>query len=142
MHKFLLALHVLTAVFAIGPLVHAATTASRGIRGGNAEVTAASARTARIYGYASIVVVVLGLSLVRPKWHVEFSDVWVWLSLVLWAVATALVLALVVPTLDQATKLIKAGNSARALTGRVAAGGGVVGLIFAAIVFLMIYQPD
>ena len=67
MHKFLLALHVLTAVFAIGPLVHAATTASRGIRGGNAEVTAASARTARIYGYASIVVVVLGLSLVRPK---------------------------------------------------------------------------
>jgi hypothetical protein len=66
----------------------------------------------------------------------------VYLSLVLWAVATALVLALVVPTLDQATKLIKAGNSARALTGRVAAGGGVVGLIFAAIVFLMIYQPD
>jgi hypothetical protein len=66
----------------------------------------------------------------------------VWLSLVLWAVATALVLALVVPTLDRATKLIKAGNSARALTDRVAAGGGIVGLILAAIIFLMIYQPD
>jgi hypothetical protein len=52
-----------------------------------------------------------------------------------------LVLALVVPTLDRAAELLKAGDSAHALTGRVAAGGGVVGLIFAAIVFLMIYQP-
>ena len=141
MHKFLLALHVLTAVFAIGPLVHATTTASRGIRSGNVAVTTASARTARIYGYASIVVVVLGLSLVQPKWHAEFGDIWVWLSLVLWATAAALVLALVVPTLDRATTLIKAGSSARTLSGRVAAGGGVVGLIFAVIIFLMIYQP-
>jgi len=53
----------------------------------------------------------------------------------------ALVLALIVPTLDRATTLITSGESAQALTARVAAGGGLVGLIFAAIVFLMIYQP-
>ena len=141
MHKFLLALHVLTAIFVIGPLVHAATTAGRGVRRGDAGATAASARMARTYGYVSVIVVVLGLSLVRPKWHAEFGDTWVWLSLVLWLAAVALVLALIVPSLERATEQIKAGEAVGALTARVAAAGGVVGLIFAGIVFLMIYQP-
>jgi uncharacterized membrane protein len=142
-HKFLLALHVLTAIFAIGPLVHAATTAGRGVRQGDAAATRASARTARIYGYVSVIVVVLGMSLVRPKWNAEFGDTWVWLSLVLWLAAVALVLALIVPSLDRATEQIKAGETAaaQALTARVAAAGGVVGLIFAGIVFLMVYRP-
>jgi hypothetical protein len=141
MHKLLLALHVLTAVFAIGPLVHAATTASRGVRNADASATAASARMARRYGYASLLVVVLGMSLVRPKWHAEFGDAWVWLSLVLWVVAIALVLGAIVPTLDRATELIRAGEPAAALTARVAASGGAVGLIFAVIIFLMTYRP-
>lgn len=96
---------------------------------------------ARIYGYASLVVVVLGMSLVRQKWDAQFGDTWVWLSLVLWAVATALVLAVIVPALDRATRQLGAGEAAGYLTARVAAAGGTVGLIFAAIVFLMIYQP-
>jgi uncharacterized membrane protein len=141
MHKFLLALHVLTAIFAIGPLVHAATTAGRGVRRGDAAATAASARMARLYGYVSVIVVVLGMSLVRPKWHAEFGDTWVWLSLVLWLAAVALVLALIVPALDRATAKIAAGEPASALTARVAAAGGAVGLIFAGVVFLMVYRP-
>lgn len=141
MHNLLLALHVLAAVFGIGPLVHAATTASRGIRSNDASATAASARMARLYGYVSLVVVLLGISLVRPKWHAEFGDTWVWLSLVLWVVATAAVLAVLAPSLDRATELIKAGDAAGGLTARVSAAGGVVALIFAVIVFLMIYQP-
>lgn len=141
MHKFLLALHLLTAIFAIGPLVHAATTAGRGVRRGDAAATAASARLAKLYGYVSVLVVVLGMSLVRPKWHAEFGDTWVWLSLVLWAAAVALVLALIVPTLERATEQLTAGEAADALTARVAAAGGVVGLIFAGIVFLMVYRP-
>ncbi|MDT4971021.1 MAG: hypothetical protein QOG22_1164, partial [Pseudonocardiales bacterium] len=32
-------------------------------------------------------------------------------------------------------------ESAASLTGRVAAAGGVVGIVFAVIVFLMVYQP-
>ena len=35
MYEFLLAVHLVLAVFAVGPLVHAATTAGRGIRTGN-----------------------------------------------------------------------------------------------------------
>jgi len=145
MFKILLALHLLFAVFAIGPLVHAATTAARGVRTGNGTATAYSARMLKIYSYASVLVIIVGFGLMSAKRHgktvAEFGDVWIWLSVVLWLAAVALVLAVIVPTLDKATQLIAQQQSVVSLTGRVAAAGGVVGLIFAAIVFLMVYQP-
>jgi hypothetical protein len=145
MFKILLALHLLFAVFAVGPLVHAASTAARGVRTGDGAATASSARLLKIYGYASVLVVVLGFGLMSVKRHgkpvAEFGDTWVWLSTALWLVALALVLAVVVPTLERAGELIGKQESVVALTGRVAAVGGVVALIFAAIVFLMVYRP-
>ncbi len=149
MFKIVLALHVLAAVFAIGPLVHAATTAARGIRQGDAAATASSARVLRIYSYASVVVVLLGFALMSStsdythKRTADIGDTWIWLSLVLWAGAIALVFAVVLPALRQAGELIAGGGSGNAgsLVGRVAAAGGVVGLIFAAIIFLMVYRP-
>jgi len=50
----------------------------------------------------------------------------------------ALVLAVIVPTLDRASG---SAEAAAPLTARVAATGGIVGVIFAVIVFLMVYQP-
>lgn len=148
MFQILLALHLLFAVFAIGPLVHAATTAGRGLRRSDAVATAASARMLRIYAYASVLVVIVGMALMslkdpdHPNRHVgEFGQTWIWLSLVLWAVAIALTLAVLVPSLNRATTAITANESAASLTARVAAAGGMVGLIFAGIVFLMVYQP-
>ena len=148
MFKILLALHLLFAVFAVGPLVHAATTAARGVRKGDGAATAYSARMLKIYGYASVLVILVGFGLMsakapwNPKQHVaEFSDVWIWLSVLLWLAAVALVLAVIVPSLEKATQLIAQQQSVVALTGRVAAAGGIVGLIFAAVVFLMVYQP-
>lgn len=148
MFKILLALHLLTAVFVIGPLVHITTTAARGLRTGDAAATAAAARSTRIYGVLSVLVVILGFGLMSQKapWdktqHVaEFSDLWIWLSVLLWLVAVAVSLAVLEPALKNATTAIEAGKPVDALKGRVAAGGGVVGLLMAAIVFLMVYQP-
>jgi hypothetical protein len=45
------------------------------------------------------------------------------------------------PTLGKATKHITDGHGVTTLKARVATSGGVIGLIFAAIVFLMVYQP-
>ena len=56
--KLVFALHLLFAIFAIGPLVHAATTAGRGVRTGNGAATAASARMLKIYSYASVLVII------------------------------------------------------------------------------------
>ncbi len=145
MVKLLLTLHLLFAVFAIGPLVHAATTAGRGIRRGDAAATASSSRVLRIYSYVSVLVIIAGLALMAQKRRGEklgeIGDVWIWLSLVLWVGAVALVLFVVVPTLDKATTLIGQEASVASLTGRVAAAGGVVGLVFAVIVVLMVYRP-
>lgn len=147
MFKIMLALHLLTAIFAIGPLVGAATTAARGLRTSDAGATASSARTITIYGAASVLVVIFGMGLMSAtdpdtsKTVAHFSDTWIWLSTLLWLVAMAAVFGLVVPGLKQATTAIGAGQSVDALKGRVAAGGGVVGLIFAVIVFLMVYRP-
>jgi uncharacterized membrane protein len=144
-YKIFLALHLLTAIFAIGPLVHAATTASRGLRTGDAAATASSARVIRLYSYLSVLVVILGFGLMSAKEHgqtvADMGDPFIWVSLLLWLAAVALALVVIVPTLDQATKNLGNGVGVDGLTARVAAGGGTVGLIFAVIVFLMVYKP-
>ena len=141
-------MHLLFAIFAIGPLVHAATTAGRGVRTGDAAATASSARLLKIYSYASVLVVLAGMALLsvdspyaKGKKVGEFGDLWVWLSVVLWVVAVGIVLGVVVPTLTTVTEKVGRQESVAGLTGRVAASGGVVGLLFAVIVFLMVYRP-
>jgi hypothetical protein len=143
--KFWMAAHLVFVVFTVGPLVHAATTAARGVRHGDGTATAGASRTLRIYAYASVLVIIAGMALMSQKEDgqelAKIGDTWIWLSLALWAVAMAITLGVVVPTLNKATKLIKAQDSVVTLTGRVAAAGGVVALIFLVIVILMAYQP-
>jgi hypothetical protein len=145
MLKFWMAAHLVLVVFTIGPLVHAATTAGRGVRRGDGVATAAAARTLRIYAYVSVLVIVAGMGLMSQKEDgkklAEIGNTWIWLSLVLWAVAMGVILGVTVPTLKKAGKLIEAQDSVVTLTGRVAASGGVVALIFLVIVVLMAYQP-
>lgn len=148
MYKVMLALHLLAAIFAIGPLVGAATTASRGLRSADASATGGAARTLTIYSYASVLVVIFGFGLMSAKapWDksenvAEFSDPYIWISVLLWLAAMGLVLAVVVPALKQATTAIGESKPVNTMVGRVAGAGGVVGLIFAAIIVLMVYQP-
>jgi len=149
MRHLLLALHILFAIFAIGPLVGVASTAARGIRAGDAAAVTASARTVRIYGYLSLLVALLGLGLVQPKWHAKFSYPWVWISLVLYLAALALTLAVLEPSLRRAAGRLTGtvggeaavGHAAGGEAGRATAVGGVIALLFAVIVFLMVYQP-
>ena len=145
MLKVLLAAHLLFALFLVGPLVHAVTTAGRGIRQGDGAATAAAARNARIYGYLSILVPLAGFALMSQKRRGqqlgEFGDTWIWLSAVLWLAATILVLGLLVPTLENVTDKIAKEESVVSLTARVASVGGTVALLYAVVVVLMVYQP-
>src|SRR4051812_36747051 len=121
MHKFVFFLHLLFVIFTIGPLVHAATTASRGVRNGDASAGRASARIVQIYAIASVLAVIAGMALVQDKWHASFGDTWVWLSVVLWVVAIAVVLLVLLPALQQAGKQIAASQPVDSLTPKVAA---------------------
>ena len=173
MLKFLLAAHLVLVVFTIGPLMHVAKTASRGIRHGDAAATRLAARSLRIYAYVSVLVVIAGFGLMSQKHDVsdvtyhgryvplsetsrayesrltvtaekhvaEFSDVWIWLSLLLWLLAMAIVLAELAPTMTKVTKLIEAEDSVVTYTARVIAAGSVVAAIFFAIIVLMVYKP-
>ena len=142
MRHLLLSLHILFAIFAVGPLVGAASIAARGVRAGDATAVASSARTVRLYGYLSILVPLLGMGLVQPKWHAKFSYPWVWISLLLYLAALALSLLVLAPSLSRAARRLSTADSdVRREAGRAAAAGGVIALLFAVIVFLMVYKP-
>ncbi|TWP38646.1 DUF2269 family protein [Leekyejoonella antrihumi] len=146
--KIMLLLHLLAAIFAIGPLVHAVTTAARGLRTGDAAATASSARMATIYSYASLLVVIFGFGLMSAKTPypphkavASFGETWIWLSVLLWLIGVAISLAVTVPSLQKATVSIGDGQAIDSLKGKVAGSGGVIGIIFVVIVVLMVYRP-
>jgi uncharacterized membrane protein len=146
--KLLLFLHLLAAIFAIGPLVGTATTASRALRSSDAGAATSAARTIRLYSYVSVVVVIFGMGLRSQKapWDsseevAQIGDTWIWLSLLLWVAAMALSLGVLAPSLTKAAAEIGSSGNASGMVGRVAGAGGVLGLIYAVIVVLMVYQP-
>ena len=145
MFKVLLALHIVFAIFVIGPLAHAAKTAGRGVRKGDGKAIAEAARLLRIYSVVSVVVVLLGFGLMSVKRHghtvAEFGDTWIWLSLVLWLAAVGVVHAVLVPMLNRITASVQNEDSVVGQTLRVALVGGIVGTLFIVIVFLMVYRP-
>ena len=81
--NFVTSLHVAAAVFLLGPLVFAASATPRALRAGAEGLGTLRflAKTTQIYGYLSLLVVILGLANVRDD--IKFSQTWVWLSLVL-----------------------------------------------------------
>ena len=148
MFKLFFFLHLLFAIFTVGPLVHFATTAARGLRTSDAAATASSARGAKIYANVSVLTLIFGFGLMSMEapWNkgekvASISDPYIWISTVLALVAVGLVLALIVPTLEKATTALLNNESVDALKGRIAASGGIVGLIFVLIVWLMVYKP-
>ncbi|MBB2890812.1 hypothetical protein [Flexivirga oryzae] len=126
MLKLLLLLHLLTAIFAVGPLAHAVTTASRGLRHADPVALQASSRTAKVYAAASVLVVIFGMGLMSQKRRGEelgsIGDTWIWLSLVLWAIGVAITFLVVTPSLDKAAEEISRGSGGSSSPSRGSSG--------------------
>ena len=99
--RAVLVIHVVLAIFLIGPLVAAANQVARELRSGSAGTVRLLSRTVTIYGWASLLVGIVGFGLVRDRF--SFSDGWLIASIVLFVVASVLVLALLVPMLRRAS---------------------------------------
>lgn len=143
-YAVVLVLHLLAALFVVGPLAVTAVTSPRLARAGNRDALHAASRTTRGYALASIVVVLLGTAMVGlgdPGRAWEFSQLWVSASYLLWIVAVALTLGLVVPAQRDAVQSLEAGADAGATAGRMAVGGGLAMLAWVAIVVLMVVKP-
>ncbi|MGY1642539.1 DUF2269 family protein [Geodermatophilus sp. SYSU D00703] len=141
MGTVLAVLHVVTAVFLIGPMALLPHTALRAVRAGNAGVVELLTRSTRVFTWASLAVAVFGFGVSGVE-GIPLSRTWLWLSVVLYLLALVLSLVLVVPALSRAAAGLRRGDSsAKALYGRIAAGGGIVTLLLLAVAVLMAWKP-
>jgi uncharacterized membrane protein len=136
-------LHVVTAVFLIGPMAILPMTAMRAVRVGNAPVVELLARSTWVFSLASLVVAVLGFGVVGTadkRFDLSVGTPWVLTSIVLYVVALLVSLFLVVPGMRQAAADLAASGASKAY-GRIAAASGVVSLLLVAVTVLMVWKP-
>jgi uncharacterized membrane protein len=146
MDTVLSVLHVVGAVFIVGPMAILPMSAMRAIRSGHGAQVATLAKSTMIFSWLSLLVVVFGFGAMSlSKYHTTIADPWIWISIVLWVVATALSLAVVVPTMRRASRDLTAsdGGEATARSGyaAISAGSGIVALLLVAVVVLMVWKP-
>jgi len=143
-YALVLILHLLTVVFMVGPTAVASVASARHARAGETASLRTSMRTTRLYGVATVVTVVLGTALVGlgdvgEQW--EFSQVWISASYLLWFVAVALTLAVVVPAQEAAVQALEKNQDAGSFASRISIGGGLVTLAYTVIIVLMVLKP-
>jgi uncharacterized membrane protein len=143
MHNALLSLHVIAAVFFLGPVAAAGPATARATRTGDVGAVESSARLMRIYGYGSLLVALFGLGLVQKKWGAEFGDTWVWLSLALFVVALAAIVAVAVPAQEDVVEALREGaaDKAKSALGKVMGASSLASVAFIVIIVLMVTKP-
>lgn len=146
METVLNVLHVLTAVFIVGPMALLPMTAMRAIRGGDGAQVTSLAQSTNVLSLASLIVVFFGFGLMSLDKEVKLSITtpWILSSLILYVVALALSVAVVVPAMRTAGEHLTAdapsaegGNDYK----RIAMTSGVVSLLLIAVVVLMVARP-
>lgn len=114
METFWNALHVLLAVFVVGPLVFAPITARRGIRHRDAGRVRRAAHQAALSGAGSVVVAGLGVVTVLAGDRWTMATPWVLISTTLYVVALGLVFGYTWPALRRAAGVVAATTTAGA----------------------------
>jgi hypothetical protein len=141
MRNLLLIAHVFAAVLFLGPSTVATSAFPRYADAEGYPVAVALHRISRAYGRGSIAVALIGI--VMAVQQGRFGELWVDTSLTLFVLATALLLAVVVPA--EAAVLRHLGGAGphdvRSLVMRIRAGAGIYALVWAAILVLMITKP-
>jgi len=152
---FLLSVHVLGAILAIGPVAVAASVFPRAVREAFAEpreprktaLPVVLHRIVRVYAVVGIVVPVFGFATGASLG--VLADPWLIASIVLTAGAAAMLVALVLPGQRRALALLGDGHNANdagtvdapAVVRRLGMQAGVFNLLWAIVVVLMIYRP-
>ncbi|GAA1293162.1 hypothetical protein [Saccharothrix xinjiangensis] len=133
MSKFLLSLHVLAAVLAVGPITVAASLFPRVARGPANGVAAFLHRTCRTYAAVGVAVPVFGLATGASMG--VLGDAWLLVSIALTSVAAGLLALVILP----AQRDVLAGRDG--LAARLAGFTGAFNLLWAVVVVLMIVRP-
>ncbi|WP_328647081.1 hypothetical protein OHS58_03345 [Amycolatopsis sp. NBC_00348] len=138
MSKFLLSVHVLAAILAVGPVAVAASMFPAAVRrvaaGGDLTTVTVLHRICRVYAYVAIAVPVFGFG-VAGTMHV-MGDPWLIVSIGLTAVAAAVLAFVVLPGQRRQLAAPTPGT-----VGRLGMTTGVFNLLWAAVTVLMIVRP-
>ncbi len=145
----LLIVHVLGAVFLVGPLAILPMLGLREIRNGRAEGVAAIARSTRLFAFLSILVLVIGFGLLstsHDRHPATIATPWVAASVIIFVAAVSLILLVTVPSLVFEARRLAApaaepSASSTPAYRRVAASSGAAALGLVAITVLMVWQP-
>ena len=97
-------LHVVAAVFIIGPMAILPMTGLRALRAREAGPIRVLAKSVNIFTLLSVLVALFGFGALGMSEWASFSSTWIWLSIVLYVVALGINLFLVVPALRAAAE--------------------------------------
>ncbi|SEB37703.1 Predicted integral membrane protein [Paramicrobacterium humi] len=137
-------LHVVAAVFIVGPMAILPMTAMRAVRAGNGAQVAVLAKSTMIFSWLSVLVVVFGFGIMgMSEYDISISTPWILWSIILWLVAIILNLVLVVPTMNKAARALADGAAEGSGSGypAIAAGSGLTTILLIAVVVLMVWKP-
>jgi uncharacterized membrane protein len=112
-----------------------------------------------VFSLLSLIVALFGfgaLGMSDPKDNFSFTSPWILISIVLYVIAVALSLFLVVPAMRRAAEQLESGATTDAAGtaagasrgegtssgyGAIAGGSGIVALLLVAVVVLMVWKP-
>ena len=114
MNTLFAVLHVVTAVFVVGPMAILPMTAMRAARARNGAQVGALAKATSTFSLLSLVVFLLGfavLGMSDPKDHYSFASAWIVWSMILYVVALAVNLFVTVPAMKRVAGAVTASTS-------------------------------
>jgi uncharacterized membrane protein len=153
-------LHVVTAVFVVGPMAIIPMTAMRAVRAGNASQVRTLAKSTNLLSLLSLLTVVFGFGVMGmsdPKFKLSVTTPWILWSIIAYIVALGLTLFVVVPAMRKAADALDtvpagvpadvstpaaeaAGLESRGYPA-IAAASGVASLLLLLVVVLMVWKP-
>ena len=139
--------HIVTVVVGIGTVslngIYAAKAKAAGPNGG-AAIGRANLEVTLVAEYFIYAIPVTGILMMVVEDYWEWSQTWVWLSIVLYVAALGISHAVMVPSGRRMNELMAAGPpnaESEALEKKLAGGGTALDLIAVAIIVLMVWKP-
>ena len=146
------ALHVIAAVFIVGPMAILPMTAMRAVRARNGAQVQALARATSTFTLLSLLVLLTGFILIEagdPKNNVTLSTGWIIGSIMLYVIAVAINLFITVPSMKRVADGVTASTGAEGMImaarpagySTIAGASGLASLLLVAVVVLMVWKP-
>ncbi|MGV9310353.1 hypothetical protein ACWENQ_40990 [Nonomuraea sp. NPDC004354] len=147
MTKFLLSVHVLAAIIAVGPVTVAASMFPAAVRRAHAVGPDAPSlatvrllhRICRVYSLVGLVVPVFGFATASSLR--VLGDAWLIVSIALTAAAAGVLALLVLPGQERLLAALEGASTGGGSTARLGMLTGVFNLLWAVVTILMIVRP-